>query len=116
MMLKRAGFLVIIITILIPQVSFSHSGGTDSNGCHTDSSTGTRHCHNSSNSSESSDSGGSVELIILAVILVSGIIYWQYSSKSSLKSNNEGIKNRSNLRPLVEEDDGNYMLGVSYHF
>ena len=26
-------------------VAFAHSGGTDKNGCHVDSRTGTRHCH-----------------------------------------------------------------------
>ncbi|WP_155399336.1 YHYH domain-containing protein [Vibrio campbellii] len=39
-----------VIAIISLALAFSlpvmaHSGGTDSNGCHTDHSTGTRHCH-----------------------------------------------------------------------
>ena len=30
---------------LLPLFAHAHSGGTDSNGCHMDHKTGTRHCH-----------------------------------------------------------------------
>jgi len=35
-----------LISALSAQPVFSHSGGTDSNGCHTNRKTGQYHCHN----------------------------------------------------------------------
>jgi hypothetical protein len=35
-----------LVSILSTQPVFSHSGGTDSNGCHTNRKTGDYHCHN----------------------------------------------------------------------
>lgn len=37
-----------VIALMLAAASltaFAHSGGTDSNGCHTDHKTGTYHCH-----------------------------------------------------------------------
>lgn len=31
--------------LLVSSLAFAHSGGTDSNGCHTNHKTGDRHCH-----------------------------------------------------------------------
>ncbi|WP_141915449.1 MULTISPECIES: YHYH domain-containing protein [unclassified Herbaspirillum] len=31
--------------LLVSALSFAHSGGTDSQGCHVDHKTGVRHCH-----------------------------------------------------------------------
>jgi hypothetical protein len=36
---------IISLTLAFSLPAMAHSGGTDSNGCHTDHSTGTRHCH-----------------------------------------------------------------------
>ena len=51
--------LLFLISLLAD--SNAHSGGTDENGCHTDSSTGTRHCHNDSGSSSSDTSSSKSE-------------------------------------------------------
>ncbi|MDZ7918493.1 YHYH domain-containing protein [Rhodoferax sp.] len=37
--------LIILATLLASGLAFAHSGGTDSNGCHTNHKTGERHCH-----------------------------------------------------------------------
>lgn len=37
--------LIFIALALASSFVFAHSGGTDSNGCHTQTSTGTYHCH-----------------------------------------------------------------------
>ena len=62
----------IMVTLLLA----SHSGGTDANGCHTDSSTGVRHCHSRSggSGSGSGDSGdsGQADLQIFVCLGVCG--------------------------------------------
>lgn len=43
---KIVSFLVAVAMMAcIPLSVYSHSGGTDQNGCHTDSNTGVHHCH-----------------------------------------------------------------------
>lgn len=36
---------LILLLLALPMTSLAHSGGTNSQGCHTDHSTGDRHCH-----------------------------------------------------------------------
>jgi len=38
-------FFVAIVLVVLSSVSFAHSGGTDSSGCHNDRKTGGYHCH-----------------------------------------------------------------------
>lgn len=76
---------------LIPYYSLGHSGGTDQYGCHTNSSTGVYHCHNSgsSGSSESEpDDGDNGPLVaevlhIYNVASAAGFLYYGASSLSS---------------------------------
>lgn len=38
--------IILVLTALFSvSTTFAHSGGTDKNGCHRESATGTRHCH-----------------------------------------------------------------------
>jgi hydrogenase/urease accessory protein HupE len=37
--------IIAIALLLATSLALAHSGGTDSNGCHQDHKTGTRHCH-----------------------------------------------------------------------
>lgn len=37
--------LFVFLTFSLASTVFAHSGGTDKNGCHRESATGTRHCH-----------------------------------------------------------------------
>jgi len=45
-MLKKINILVIILSLFSISSLMSHSGGTDSYGCHNNSKTGGYHCHN----------------------------------------------------------------------
>jgi len=54
-----AGLTVVSWLIGIPSGSFAHSGGTNSNGCHNQTSNGTYHCHNTDSSSSSSSGDSS---------------------------------------------------------
>ena len=51
--------------------AFAHSGNTDSSGCHTETRTGTRHCHNSKGGSKNTGLilGGAI-LAIVAIAIV----------------------------------------------
>ncbi len=40
--------LIIYLTVLLPALSFAHSGGLDASGCHHNRRTGDYHCHRSS--------------------------------------------------------------------
>ena len=61
-------FVFLIFFVLSSLVAYSHSGGTDSSGCHRQSNTGGRHCHGSSNRN-SSDYKTKKLLIITGVVL-----------------------------------------------
>ena len=37
--------ILIIIFLILPSITYAHSGGTDSNGCHHDRKNGGYHCH-----------------------------------------------------------------------
>lgn len=37
--------IVLLTMLFLVSGTFAHSGGTDKNGCHRESATGTRHCH-----------------------------------------------------------------------
>lgn len=52
--MNQKTLLILLATFLISVVSFSHSGRTDSNGCHTNRKTGEYHCHGKKSSSSSS--------------------------------------------------------------
>lgn len=76
----------IIAIVLFAQSTngFSHGGGLDEYGCHTDSSNGTYHCHRSTSTSDSD--GGVVGVLIglaLLVYLVSASVRDNESMKSA---------------------------------
>lgn len=43
--MKKILFSFLILSLVIPIVTFAHSGRTDANGCHTNRKTGDYHCH-----------------------------------------------------------------------
>ena len=65
-----------------PLTALGHSGGTDSSGCHTNSSSGDYHCHSSGGTGDGGDSGGrdldvgAIVLISLGVAAFVGVIAW----------------------------------------
>ena len=44
--MKKFIFVLTLVALGSTSMAFAHSGGTDSNGCHTNSKTGEYHCHN----------------------------------------------------------------------
>jgi hypothetical protein len=43
--MRASLFTILVLSVLIVGVDFSHSGRTNSDGCHTDRKTGKVHCH-----------------------------------------------------------------------
>lgn len=78
--------LVVFMLLVNPNISFASPGGLDKYGCHTESSTGNYHCHNSGTSSSSSNSGDySTEEKMLALFIVAGLSYWYIKSNRTMK-------------------------------
>lgn len=48
---------IALLSFLITTSAFSHSGGTDSNGCHYNHKTGDYHCHNGGYKTEKKSRG-----------------------------------------------------------
>lgn len=79
---------------LFLSVAEAHSGGTDAYGCHTDSSTGTSHCHNEGSTSSTgttSSSGGDPIIVATAIatfVITIGVVVYVLNKKP-----NNGAKN-----------------------
>lgn len=43
--MKKATALIALAFAFASGIAFAHSGGTDKNGCHTETKTGGYHCH-----------------------------------------------------------------------
>lgn len=106
--------LALFALILPPSLAAAHGGGLDSEGCHNDSSTGTRHCHNSSptpttSSGSSSDSGCETACFIgigvgvaLLVGLIVVLVVTSPSSSSASMEPTEPIE--ASLVPTIDTD------------
>lgn len=69
----RTPVALLLCVVLVSRVSFAHSGGTDENGCHTDSRTGDYHCHNDDGGGGgSASSAGSRNVVAATVLLLLG--------------------------------------------
>lgn len=77
--------LTLILAVAVaatPSIALAHSGGTDANGCHNDSSTGTRHCHNEGGGGGGGDDlDDSTKVTILLLVLggtalITGVAIW----------------------------------------
>ncbi len=79
--------LFLCSSFVLPNIALAHSGGTDENGCHRQSSTGLRHCHSSG--SDDSGSSSSTAWIIGGAAL--GIITLFFLTRSN---NNETKKSK----------------------
>jgi len=53
MKIVRIISFIFLLPLLTTQISFGHSGGLNSQGCHNNTKTGDYHCHRSSSSSSS---------------------------------------------------------------
>ena len=83
--MKLIRTLTICLTLaLAPTTSWAHSGRTDSAGCHTDSRTGSRHCHGGGGASRGGGGasrggdglsrGGVVALVTIGGLTLIGLI------------------------------------------
>lgn len=63
-----------------PSVAVAHSGGTNADGCHTESATGDYHCHGGGSSDATSIFG----ILLVAGVLV-GLVAWIWSSAGKSK-------------------------------
>ena len=82
--MKQLTIALCLLSLIIPFNVFAHSGGTDSSGCHTDSSTGSSHCHGDSGGDGSGDGVSSTTMIIVGSLLAVGIagIVWYLVAKA----------------------------------
>ena len=73
--------ILVIFVCCVYDFAYSHSGRTNSAGCHNVAATGGYHCHSSSGSSGSySQSEDDVYLVLGLVVIVVGIGYWAYTT------------------------------------
>jgi len=75
--------ILVILVFCVYDFAYSHSGRTNSAGCHNVRATGGYHCHSSSGSSGSgsySQSEDDVYLVLGLVVVVVGIGYWAYTT------------------------------------
>lgn len=78
--------------------SFSHGGGLDEYGCHTDTSTGDYHCHRSTSSSDSSSDGAG---ILLGLILLASLVSVSMRNDESVKLTTDNVDTSSmGISPL----------------
>ncbi|MBH23366.1 MAG: hypothetical protein CMH57_02660 [Myxococcales bacterium] len=107
--------LTLALTALVaftPTMALAHSGGTDSNGCHNNSSTGTRHCHNDGLGGD----GGTYLVLGLLGLGALGLIIWGVSSANSSRySQLEDPPPEPSLHnPWVSEDGAGVMTGFRW--
>lgn len=77
-------FVVLVIFVFCTyDLAYSHSGRTNSAGCHRVTATGGYHCHGGGSSSGSSSGGGSrygqddgSGYLILGLVIIVGVVYW----------------------------------------
>ena len=72
-------------------VAHATSGGTDSDGCHTDSSTNSYHCHNEGSGTTQGSQGSTGSLapggwIVISVAAIGGgLLYWKLRKDQNLQ-------------------------------
>ena len=75
--MKQIVCIVLVVSMLLsPTLSFSHSGGTNSAGCHNDNINGGYHCHNGGDSG--GGGGGNLLAIVGGAILGTLVVYFIY--------------------------------------
>lgn len=75
--------ILVIFVFCVYDFAYSHSGRTNSAGCHNVTATGGYHCHSSSGSGGSgsySQSEDDVYLVLGLAVIVVGVGYWAYTT------------------------------------
>lgn len=103
--LSRITSVFLCASLFSPSIALAHSGGTDSSGCHRQSNTGTRHCHNSGSDSVSNSTlyivGGSLLAITIGYFLIKGIGGNNNKEAKINKSNNSRKTTKKKVSPQL---------------
>ncbi|MGI2027776.1 YHYH domain-containing protein [Endozoicomonas acroporae] len=110
--------LIVSLSLLVSSITFAHSGGTDSNGCHTNHSTNEYHCHNSK------DSNSKEATTALAIIVVGGLIYWYFKDSDNKQSSyhlnlapeEESSPYNMEVEPSITQDNREVKVKFSYQY
>lgn len=98
--------IVLLCTFIYSPVAFAHGGGTDANGCHTDSSTGTRHCHGTTTGGGSGSTTESSDEEIVALVVLGGVAVLVVGAVVGLmvwKSKKQKEQTVQNIKPYVPQ-------------
>lgn len=85
--------IVLTLSLVFASPAFAHSGGTDDNGCHTNSDTGDYHCHNSNGGSSGRGGniglgpGATIALVVGGMAVVGGLVILTVYAKRHNKAN-----------------------------
>ena len=108
--------ILLVLFLLVSTNVYSHSGGTDSNGCHAGSQP--YHCHNDGDSS-SADLDG---LGTVVGVLVVGWLMWEYClpDEDYKYGLSDEYPNKKQMHPVISlvtnEDESEFFLGIKYEF
>lgn len=97
--LSKITSIFLCTSLIFPSIAKAHSGGTNSEGCHNQTSNNTYHCHNSgSGSLDSSDSalyilGGTIVVGTIAYFIIRGT---KKNKSTSRKKKYSSVKKHSN--------------------
>ena len=89
--------MMLTLVLIFPYVGFSHSGNTDSYGCHTNHKTGDYHCHNSKGGYDGSDISS---VYIASAILLCALVIVTVKPKYDI-SENRTHNSELNFRNVV---------------
>ena len=113
--------IYMLIGCLFSTVAYSHGGGLDSQGCHRQTSTGTRHCHNQkANSNPNSDNSESNDRLIAFTLglLIGGVIFYKvgYEIGNSIASSYFVDTKEARFYPVFDLKDGEVSAGFEFRF
>ena len=77
--MKACALILSCLLFLNVPYAYSHGGGVDSNGCHTEYNTGGYHCHGGSTGGGGDDeelSGGQIVLVTIGTIGAIALMIW----------------------------------------
>ncbi|MBI5674637.1 MAG: YHYH domain-containing protein [Nitrospirae bacterium] len=116
-MLSKIISLFLVISLVMATSIYAHSGGTNSEGCHSDNINGGYHCHNSSGNSSDSDLSVLVAAgIIVAVVAIVWAVNKDWGSKRTTLTTIEKLPIHVGLSSNIENNGINGSLQLSQLF
>ena len=114
----KTSYLALLLILSISSQSLAHPGGLDSSGCHRESATGLRHCHNSIGTS--SNSGGTEDssplLIFGGLLLGAGAIALFILAESTASKYSSLEPKKTDVTPTFALDNNGFTLGIVGEF